>query len=242
MSSGTDWSAARIMIAKKVTPYQMFATITANIASFGSASQGSGCEISPTFMSRSLITPNSALNIQRNSIPIRKPETAHGKNTSAWYSPRKRNFFRSASAMRKPMTSCGTSEPTTQSTEFHAIVGNAGFWNTATKLSKPTQGVDVRSHRFQSWNAMRAPCSIGKYVNQHTNTMAGAMNASSVHACRARKGRQEAPPAVPTEPPERVRSDKGQPFSEASFSVQKVSQDFSSSLVVMLPSSTFCTS
>ena len=35
-------------------------------------------------MSRSLTTPNSALNIQRNSMPIRKPDTAHGKNTSAW--------------------------------------------------------------------------------------------------------------------------------------------------------------
>ena len=83
-SSGTDCRAARIMIAKNVTPYQTFATMTANIAVFGSASHGIGVSISPTFWSRSLITPNSLLNIQRNRMPMRKPEMAHGKKIIAW--------------------------------------------------------------------------------------------------------------------------------------------------------------
>ena len=40
--------------------------------------------ISPILPSRSLMTPNSALNIHRNSIPMRNPDTAQGKNTRAW--------------------------------------------------------------------------------------------------------------------------------------------------------------
>lgn len=72
------------MIAKKVTPYQMFAMSTATIAVFGSASQAIGSSISPAFCSRSLTTPNSLLNSQRNRMPMRNPEIAQGKKISAW--------------------------------------------------------------------------------------------------------------------------------------------------------------
>ena len=71
-------------MAKKVTPYQILAMMTAIIAVSGSASHGIGSSISPTFISRSLTTPNSPLNIQRNRMPMRNPEMAHGKKISAW--------------------------------------------------------------------------------------------------------------------------------------------------------------
>jgi len=75
------------MVVKKVTPYQMSAITTAVfevIEVFGSASHGIGVSIRRAFSSRSLTTPNPLLNIQRNWIPMRNPEIAHGKKTSAW--------------------------------------------------------------------------------------------------------------------------------------------------------------
>jgi hypothetical protein len=39
--------------------------------------------MSPVFIRRSFTTPNSALNIHRNNMPMRNPDTAHGKKIMA---------------------------------------------------------------------------------------------------------------------------------------------------------------
>ncbi len=136
------------MIAKNVTPYQTFATITATIAYLASASHGTGVSISCVFISRSLTTPNSPLNIQRNRMPIRNPDTAHGKNTSAWYVPRNRNFRRNHSAIVKPIRNCGTSDPTTQTTEFVTVPRNISSFSSVLKFFSPTHEVSDRSFRL----------------------------------------------------------------------------------------------
>lgn len=156
-----DCSAARIMIAKNVTPYQTLAMTTAVIAVSGSASHGIGWLIRPAFCSRSLTTPNSPLNIQRNRMPIRKPEIAHGKKMSAWYSPRRRNRRLSHSAIAKPIRNCGTIEATTQKTVLLSTVPHAGSAKMSRKLPSPIHEVSVRSLRFQCRKAIWLPVIIG---------------------------------------------------------------------------------
>src|SRR6218665_2176524 len=140
-SSGTDWSAARIIIAKNVTPYQTFATITATIAVVGWESHGMLLSMSPTLMRISLTTPNSPLNIHRKRIPMRNPEIAHGKKTKARNTPRNINLLQSQSARPNPIMNCGTRDAPTQMTVLRAIVPKDGPVKMVTKLWKATHGL-----------------------------------------------------------------------------------------------------
>ncbi len=84
--------------------FQMSTIITAIMAVSADAIHATGADSRPSFIPRSLITPNWSLSIQPHILALTMVGMAHGISTAARTRPRKGKSMFSTSAMAMPST------------------------------------------------------------------------------------------------------------------------------------------